>query len=369
MHSATAPLEPSPASGTAPTVHRPSAPRDGASHGSRGRFASLPVGRLDLSGSPRLGGIEKRHVSALAQLDPSALPPVLVHQQTLRVIDGVHRVHAAIMRGDATIAAELIECDETEVFIRAVQANSSHGLPLSLEDRRAAGRRILGTHPHWSDRMIAKIAGLSPNTVGALRRSRVGAGDASGHRIGLDGRVHRLSLGDTRHAVREALARDPGASVRELARTVGISVGWAHLLRREVLDGELHEGVPTEGMRVEARGDGDSQADAEGHLHSHADAEGDARWRQAAGRRYPGGRAVPGSLVKMLAADPSLRLNEQGRGLLRLLGVQAIDPAQWSNLVDVVPAHRADVVIELAESFSKTWGRFADELKRRSEFG
>jgi hypothetical protein len=345
MHSATASLEPSPSSETPPTVHRLSVTRDGVSpeSGSRGRLASLPVGRLDLSGSPRLGGIEKQHVSALAQLAPSTLPPVLVHQRTLRVIDGVHRVHAAILRGDTTIAAELIDCDEVEVFIRAVQANSSHGLPLSLEDRRDAGRRILETHPQWSDRKIAKTVGLSPNTVGAIRRRLAGVADASGHRVGLDGRVHRLSPGDTRCAVREALAHNPAASVRELARTVGISVGWAHVLRRELLDGKLHEGAPAEGTRVESHGDG--------------------------GCVDAGGRALPSSLIRMLAADPSLRRNEQGRGLLRMLVTQTIDPAQWSNLVDVVPAHRADVVIELAESFSATWSRFADELKRRSKFG
>jgi hypothetical protein len=293
-------------------------------------LASLPVGRLELSGSPRLGGIQKQHVSALAQLAPSTLPPVLVHQRTLRVIDGVHRVHAAILRGDATIAAELVDCAEAEIFIRAVQANASHGLPLSLEDRRDAARRILETRPHWSDRMIAKTVGLSPNTVGAIRRRLAGAADASGHRVGLDGRVHRLSPGDTRCAVREALARNPAASVRELARTVGISVGRAHVLRRELLDKKPNESAPA---------------------------------------RHTDGRALPGSLVRMLAADPALRLNEQGRGLLRMLVTQTIDPAEWSNLVEVVPAHRADVVIELAESFSETWSRFADELKQRSKFG
>lgn len=365
MHSATASLEPSVSSEVPPTAHRPSATREGTDLGSRGRPASLPIGRLDLSGSPRLGGIEKRHVSALAQLASSALPPVLVHQGTLRVIDGVHRVHAAIARGETTIAAELIDCAGDELFIRAVQANSSHGLPLSLEDRRAAGRSILETHPHWSDRMIAKIAGLSPNTVGAMRRRQVGAAEASGHRVGLDGRIHRRSPGDTRRAVREALARNPAASVRELARTVGISVGRAHVLRRELLDGKLREGASAGGMRVGACADGESDTD----LDTDTGTGTDARRRQAAGRRRPGGRAVPGSLVKMLAADPSLRLNEQGRGLLRLLVTQAIDPAEWSSLVDVVPAHRADAVIELAEGFSKTWSRFADELKRRSEFG
>lgn len=357
MHSATALLEPSPSSAMPPTAGEFGSP------GSRGRLASLPIGRLDLSGSPRLGGIEERHVSALAQLAPSALPPVLVHRPSLRVIDGVHRVHAAVLRGEATITAELVECDEGEVFVLAVQANSRHGLPLSLEDRRAAGRSILERHPHWSDRMIAKIVGLSPNTVGAIRRRQADAGAAGGHRVGLDGRVHRLGPADTRRAVREALAGNPAVSVRELARAVGISVGWAHALRRELLDGTFSEAVPAEGTPVETHADADTPVGAD------AGADAAARQRQAAGRAPLGSRPVPGSLVRMLAADPSLRLNEQGRGLLRLLVVQAIDPAQWSNLVDVVPAHRADAVIELAEGFAKTWSRFADELKRRSEFG
>jgi hypothetical protein len=309
----------------------------------------VPIGRLDLSGSPRLRGVEKQHVSALAQIASSALPPVLVHQRTLRVIDGVHRVHAALVRGEAKIAAELVECDEGEIFIRAVQANSRHGLPLSLEERRAAGRRILETHPDWSDRMIAKVVGLSPNTVGAMRRRQVGAAATRGPRIGLDGSIHRPGTGDTRNAVREALARNPAASVRELATTVGISVGRAHVLRHELLDGKRHEGAAAEAMRVETPGDGGGSGGSGG------------------GR--DGGHVAPGLLVKMLTADPALRLNEQGRGLLRLLVMQAIDPAEWSTLVDVVPAHRANIVIELAESFSRTWSRFADELKRRSEFG
>lgn len=368
MHSATAPLEPFVPSGMPPAVHHPSAAPDGVSPDSRKRPTSLPIGRLDLSGSPRLGGIEKRHVSALAQLAQSALPPVLVHQRTLRVIDGVHRVHAAIVRGEATIAAELIECEEGELFVRAVQANASHGLPLSLEDRRAAGRRILEAHPDWSDRMIAKIVGLSPNTVGTMRRRQVAAADASGRRVGLDGRTHPLSPGDTRYAVREALDRNPAASVRELARSVGISVGRAHVLRRELLDEALHECAPAGGIRVEARGDGGCGNGGCGSG-SGCEADTDPRWREAAAKRHLGGKVVAGPLVKMLAADPSLRLNEQGRGLLRLFAMQAIDPAEWSNLVDVVPAHRADVVIELAEGLSQTWSRFADELKRRSEFG
>lgn len=43
-----------------------------------------------------------------------------------------------------------------------MQHNTHHGLPLTRADRKAAAQRILDIHPHWSDRAIAKVTGLSP---------------------------------------------------------------------------------------------------------------------------------------------------------------------------------------------------------------
>jgi hypothetical protein len=41
-----------------------------------------------------------------------------------------------------------------------MKLNAAHGLPLSLADRKAAARRILGSYSDWSDRSIAAIAGI-----------------------------------------------------------------------------------------------------------------------------------------------------------------------------------------------------------------
>jgi hypothetical protein len=77
------------------------------------------------------------------------------------------------------------------------------------------------------------------------------------------------------------------------------------------------------------------------------------------------GARIPVTVVKALAADPTVRHSERGRELLRLLTLHAIAPDEWAALVDAVPAHRAAMIVKLAESLSLTWQQFADELRRR----
>ena len=77
------------------------------------------------------------------------------------------------------------------------------------------------------------------------------------------------------------------------------------------------------------------------------------------------GARIPVTVIKALAADPTVRHSERGRELLRLLTLHAIAPADWAALVDAVPPHRAAMIVKLAESLSLTWQQFADELRRR----
>jgi ParB-like chromosome segregation protein Spo0J len=49
----------------------------------------------------------------------------------MRVIDGIHRVEAAKLRGAKEIEARLFDGDESASYVLAVQANVTHGLPLS----------------------------------------------------------------------------------------------------------------------------------------------------------------------------------------------------------------------------------------------
>ncbi|MFD1048366.1 ParB N-terminal domain-containing protein, partial [Kibdelosporangium lantanae] len=116
-----------------------------------------------MSDSPRLEGEDGEHIRALVELDVQ-LPPITVHRTTMRVIDGMHRLRAAVLRRQDFIDAYLVDAEPDDVFVLAVEANIQHGLPLTFADRKAAAARIVRSHPHWSDRAIAAKTGLSPKT-------------------------------------------------------------------------------------------------------------------------------------------------------------------------------------------------------------
>ncbi|MGP4002856.1 hypothetical protein [Streptomyces sp. 8N706] len=80
----------------------------------------------------------------------------------MRVIDGMHRLLAAVVRGQETIDVEFFDGSAEDAFLRAVQGNLAHVLPLLLSDRRAAASRIIVSHPQMSDRAIARASALGP---------------------------------------------------------------------------------------------------------------------------------------------------------------------------------------------------------------
>ena len=181
----------------------------------------VPVDSLSWGYSPRIEGHDEENVRILAQLD-HPWPPLLVHRQSYRVIDGMHRLMAARLRGDKTIEVRLHECDEADAFVLAVRANVAHGLPLSLRDRKAAARRIIESRPEWSDRRISTVAGLSDKTVAVIRReSRLAeaGGEAGGdvRRIGSDGRSRPVDAASRRATVTQLLATNPSSSLRHIA--------------------------------------------------------------------------------------------------------------------------------------------------------
>src|SRR5262249_14449183 len=125
-------------------------------------------------------------------------PPIVVHRKTMRVIDGMHRLRAAVLRGADTIAVRFFDGSEQDAFVLAVELNHAHGLPLSQADRGAAAARIVRSHPHWSDRMIASRTGLSAKTVGGIRARASVEIPQSHARIGRDGRVRPVTTADAR---------------------------------------------------------------------------------------------------------------------------------------------------------------------------
>ncbi|HZI73106.1 MAG TPA: ParB N-terminal domain-containing protein [Gemmatimonadales bacterium] len=95
----------------------------------------LPVASLCPADSPRLNGISHRHAEVLAK-SKGELPAILVQRGTMRVIDGMHRVRAALLGGCDSIAARFADVADDAAFLPAVEANTAHSLPLSLADRK-----------------------------------------------------------------------------------------------------------------------------------------------------------------------------------------------------------------------------------------
>jgi hypothetical protein len=278
---------------------------------------AVPVDSLSLGYSPRIAGHDEQNVRILTELD-RPWPPLLVHRQTYRVIDGMHRLLAARRRGDTTIEVRLYECGESEAFVLAVRANVEHGLPLSLGDRKAAARRIIGSWPEWSDRRIATTAGLSDKTVSAIRRgSRPQAGDSGDRRVGSDGRSRPVDAVSRRAAVTQLLVANPDASLRDIAGRAGVSPETVRSVR----------------LRL--------------------------RGREATGARTGGaqrGSGVdPRRGLEILVGDPALRSTEVGRMLLRLLGTFAFIDQDGSSLVEAVPDRNLPVFERLAMANAEAW--------------
>ena len=155
---------------------------------------TVEIAALIPGDSPRSEGQSGEHVRRLADLE-GPLPPILVNRQTMEIIDGTHRLLAAILKGEHTIEAILFDGPAEETFLWAVHANTTHGLPLSQADRREAVRKIIASHPHLSDRAVARIAGLGTKAVATVRRTFRDSIPQPPSRVGSDGRTRPVNGG------------------------------------------------------------------------------------------------------------------------------------------------------------------------------
>lgn len=308
---------------------------------------NLPIEDLLPADSPRLQGEDLEHIRSLAELTDE-LPPILVHRQTMRVIDGMHRLKAAILHGERTIAATFYDGDDAEAFVMAVRANVQHGLPLSLSDRKAAAARIVHASPHLSDRAIAEVSGLSAKTVGAIRSDSEAPVPEVCRRIGRDGRVRPLSTVDGRRYASELITLNPESSSREIARKAGISPSTVRDVRDRLRRGE--DPVPT-------RRRGGNHA--ERHTREHKLQE----WMKT--EQFPSLRCRD-EILKNLSRDPAIRMTEHGRAMLRWLHSESkqVDK-DWGTLATRLPDHCMRLVADLACSIAEGWLEFASEMRRR----
>jgi ParB-like chromosome segregation protein Spo0J len=160
-----------------------------------------------------------------------------VHQDSLQVIDGTHRVIAARMLRLERTAASLFTGDPGEALIEFVRRNVYHGLPLTLRERKQAAAQVLLARQEWSDRRIAEICALSPKTVGRLRLALPGCQSEdiphldTRTRVGRDNKSRPVNSVSVRARVIEAIEERPEASLRSVAAAVGVSPETVRIVR------------------------------------------------------------------------------------------------------------------------------------------
>lgn len=300
----------------------------------------IPVSALLPADSPREGETDSNHVRKL--LAARELPPILVHRPTMRVIDGMHRLRAAVLAGRMEIDVRFFDGADAEAFVLAVQANVRHGLQLSRTERSAAAERIMISHPAWSDRAIAAATGLAVKTVAEIRQRAGTVIPVLSSRVGLDGRVRPVDGADGRRSAAEFIRSNPGASLRRIAAAAGISAGTARDVRNRLARGE----DPV----VTARGPARSTVQG------------------TAGtiRPVPGTPAGPprADAVAALRADPSLRMTDSGRTLLRLVDNRPLAQAPGGHIVAGIPVHSRAAVIMAVRQCVDLWEHFLRQLER-----
>lgn len=311
----------------------------------RPEVVSVPITALSPGDTPRLKGEDSAHVTRLAQIE-LPLPPILVDRRTMRVIDGIHRLMAASLRGQENIEVEFFDGSPEDAFLRGVETNVAHGLPLSQADRTAAALRILVSHPNMSDRAIAGATGLGTRAIAELRRS-TNAVPQLNARLGRDGKVRPLNGMEGRLRVAELIAEAPHASLRHVARIAGVSPATALDVRRRLERGE--DPVPRRSKL------------ASGKVSKKAPSEVTELTARGAGK------AGPDAALGKLLRDPSMRQNEQGRQLLRMFKENAQGMTGMPEAVASVPSHCLSLATQIASHNSEMWRDLARELDMRAK--
>jgi ParB-like chromosome segregation protein Spo0J len=310
------------------------------------QIVNVVLAQLDLNGSPRLSGVDPEHTRVLAEVRGS-LPPITVHGPTMRVIDGTHRTHAALLNGERTIAARLIDCDERTAFVLAVKENITHGLPLSTPDRKAAAANIIASHPEWSDRTIAEATGVSDKTVSAIRSGTTSESPQSSTRLGKDGRLRPLNSASMRKQAASIIREHPHQGLREIARATGLSPATVRDVRERLNRNE--DPVPE-------------------------------RYREAVKREFEASPRQYGALIhaepvdrrKLLAkltTDPSLKFSEAGRNMLWWLHKYSVDLEACEGMAISIPEHWSMPVAALARNCAQAWMVLATQLEERYREG
>jgi transposase-like protein len=320
--------------------------------GSDAVIRSIQVSAVSAGLSPRSSGLDTSHVECLIEAE-WPLAPIVVHRDSMQVIDGHHRIAAAIAKGLKVIDGYLFDGPIDLAFLLAVHANVTHGLPLSLSDRRSAALKIIVMHGEWSDRAIAVSTGLSASAVGRLRCA-TDVQDQLHTRIGRDGRCRPLSTADARQRAADMFAQTPGASLRQVARAVGLSPGTVRDVRARLARGES----PAPGSRPHGHCDIGNPARAAGPVANIDTVKHEVKSPTANSRELA-------AVLEALSRDPTLRMTESGRDLLRWLHTHAVYCTDNSRVVESTPDHCVEQLLVFARECANGWTAITNDLAIR----
>jgi hypothetical protein len=209
-----------------------------------------------------------------------------------------------------------------------------------------AALRIIGSHPQWSNRMIATATGLSAGTVAKVRQRSTAQNAQSNTRVGKDGRERPLNNAAGRHKAIALLAEKPTASIRAIATESGVSPSTVHDVRQRLRAGQDPTPQPQRSPPP-PRPPNVSPA------------------QRALGDPGSAGSVEVATTLATLKTDPSLRLSDTGRSLLRCLGRYHLEMAEFHTIAEMVPHHCAGSVAKLARSYARVWTAMAALLEQR----
>jgi ParB-like chromosome segregation protein Spo0J len=315
----------------------------------------VPLSLLECGLFLRGAGIDSAHVKLLADVAGSSeLPPILIQKSNYRIVDGMHRIEAARLRGEESIRARFITCTDEDAFILAVKSNTLHGLPLSRSDRVFGAKRILIWHPDWSDRAVGAATGLGAKTIAGLRRRSADGTQQFSKRVGRDGKRHPFAAADGRRRAAEYITAHPDAPLRQVAREVDVSLGTVQDVRAR-----MRRGIdPTAVGRQRSSPQPDTSPPAEdGPPLENVTNSRDVRHNS----RNPSWTEISSKLM----SDPSLRYTEGGRKFFRWMEMYAVHAGEWKEFMDAIPPHWLKDVSVVVNDVRDELLHFAERLQHR----
>jgi hypothetical protein len=198
--------------------------------------------------------------------------------------------------------------------------------------------------PALSDRSVAATTGLSPKTVAAVRARASEEFPQMHGRQGRDGRLRPLDSSRGRLRAAEMIRENPGASLREIAASAGISPGTARSVQAQLRAAD--ESAVNSPQRSGPTGKQPVGKAAKSSAAAGADS--------ASSRDGKAAEEI-NSILEKLSRDPALRHSDMGRRILQLIRAKAMDNSEQAAPIQESPQHSKPLLARLARHNVSIW--------------